>query len=98
MALAGELIHLSASLQLDVILASVANGRGHEAQRAVQVLVVVPVYELRGPRLCTLQIGEALDREARTVLGGAEQAFPDSISCTSWPTILRLYKSRIRYR
>lgn len=52
MTLAGKLVYPSACLQLDLILTGMANGRGHEAQPAVQVLVVVPVHELRRPRPC----------------------------------------------
>jgi len=62
-----------------VIVAGMTLCRADVADAAVAVLDVVPAHEVRrpGPRL--VQIDEALGREIRPVLGGAEQRLREGV-------------------
>lgn len=57
----------------------VALRRGDEAQRAVTVLMVVPVHEARRPLARHVEVGEAANGEAGTVFGGAELRFDEGV-------------------
>ena len=65
-----------------VVRPGVTFGGCDVADRAVPVLVVVPMHEARGPAACRLEIGEALGRELRAVLGGAEQGLGEGVVVT----------------
>ncbi len=52
-----------------------ALGRGHEANGAMPVFVVVPLHQVVHPLLGDGQIGKRLQRVLRTVFQGFEQRF-----------------------
>ncbi len=69
------LIKASALRQDGLVIAIVALDWGDEANRAMAVLVVVPVDEFAHPLAGNRQVSEATDRKARHVLAGAKQRF-----------------------
>ena len=56
-----------------MILSTMALRRGHEADAAVAVLMVVPVNKVAHPAACCVSIGKAILRPLRAVFQGSKQ-------------------------
>ena len=65
-----------------MILASVAVTRADVPDATVQMIVIVPIHELRSPLLGGLTARRAAARELRTVLGLTEQALDIGVVVT----------------
>ena len=59
--------------QYFLILAAMALCRGHEADAAMAVFMVVPTHEVPDPGPCRVQIGKAILRPLRAVFQGSKQ-------------------------
>jgi hypothetical protein len=73
MACLGRAVDLRTSGKDGGIFSGVLLSRGHEAQGAVQVFVIVPLDEAVGPCAGFPEGGEACGRQGRMVLEGAEE-------------------------
>ena len=73
------LVERVASLQHVAVLSGISLGGADVADVTVAVIVVVPVHERARPLAGVLEIREALRRELRPVLGGAEQRFHEGV-------------------
>lgn len=67
-----------------VIVSGMALRRTDVADAAVAALDFVPVHEVGGLDASGLEIGEAVGRELRTVLGGAEQRLDEGVVVLAW--------------
>lgn len=61
--------------QYFLILAAMALCRGHEADAAMAVFMVVPADKVAHPAACGFQIGKAILRPLRAVFQGSKQRF-----------------------
>ena len=75
----GVLVELLAPAVDRPVPAGVLGGRGHEAQGAMAVMVIVGVDERACPTAGALEIGKAFRRKGGMVLRGAEQDLCDSV-------------------
>lgn len=78
-ALAGALVDLMPGRQDRVIAAFMPRGRADIADAAVQMLMVVPMHELRRPVARGLHVCKAARRELGAVLGSAQQRFDKGV-------------------